>query len=483
MHWAVVFHLLGILLIIFSHTQLPPIAVSLLAADGDVWPFLQAYVLTLLAGLLLWLLTRKSTRELRHREGFWIVVLFWVVLASFGALPLVLGDNPSLSFTDAMFESMSGLTTTGATVLTGIDDLPMSVRYYRQQLQWFGGMGIVVLAVAVMPMLGVGGMQLYKAETPGPMKDSKLTPRIAETAKALWVAYLGLTIAAAVSYHLAGMSWFDAITHSFSTVATGGSSTHDASLGYFQSAAVEWVAILFMLLAGINFALHYSALSRGKLYLYLKDPEATTYLTIAAVVSLVIWVVLSRAHVDNSPWDELRHAAFQVVSMMTTTGFTTEDFSLWPTFVPVLLIMMSAVGGCAGSTAGGIKVVRVLLLYKQGKREIDKLIHPRAVIPIKLGGRPVSEHVISAIWGFFALYILSYILLSLAVTATGIDLVTAFSAVTASLNNLGPGLGQVVAGYEGLNSVAKWLLIFTMLLGRLELFTLLVLFSRSFWRS
>ncbi len=483
MHWAVVFHLLGLLLIIFSHTQLPPIAVSLLAADGNVWPFLQAYVLTLLAGLLLWLLTRKSTRELRHREGFWIVVLFWVVLASFGALPLVLGGTPSLNFTDAMFESMSGLTTTGATVLSGIDDLPMSVRYYRQQLQWFGGMGIVVLAVAVMPMLGIGGMQLYKAETPGPMKDSKLTPRIAETAKALWMAYVGLTVACAISYRLAGMSWFDAITHSFSTVATGGSSTHDASLGYFQSPAVEWVATLFMLLAGINFALHFSALSRGKLYLYLRDPEATTYFMIAAVVSLVVWVVLSRANVDSNPWDELRHATFQVVSMMTTTGFTTEDFSLWPTFVPVLLVMMSAIGGSAGSTAGGIKVVRVLLLYKQGKREIAKLIHPRAVIPIKLGGRPVSEHVISAIWGFFALYMLSYILLSLAVTATGVDLVTAFSAVTASLNNLGPGLGRVASNYESLNTAAKWLLIFAMLLGRLELFTLLVLFSRDFWRS
>jgi len=257
MHWAVVLHLLGVLLIIFSHTQLPPIAVSLLASDGNVWPFLQSYVLTLLVGLLLWSLTRKDTRELRHREGFWIVVLFWVVLAVFGAFPLVLGASPSLSFTDAFFESMSGLTTTGATVLSGIDDLPLSVRYYRQQLQWFGGMGIVVLAVAVMPMLGIGGMQLYKAETPGPMKDSKLTPRIAETAKALWMAYLGLTVACAVSYRLAGMRWFDAITHSFSTVATGGSSTHDASLGYFQSPAVEWVAIVFMLLAGINFALSF----------------------------------------------------------------------------------------------------------------------------------------------------------------------------------------------------------------------------------
>ncbi len=483
MHWAVVLHLLGVLLIIFSHTQLPPIAVSLLASDGNVWPFLQSYVLTLLVGLLLWSLTRKDTRELRHREGFWIVVLFWVVLAVFGAFPLVLGASPSLSFTDAFFESMSGLTTTGATVLSGIDDLPLSVRYYRQQLQWFGGMGIVVLAVAVMPMLGIGGMQLYKAETPGPMKDSKLTPRIAETAKALWMAYLGLTVACAVSYRLAGMRWFDAITHSFSTVATGGSSTHDASLGYFQSPAVEWVAIVFMLLAGINFALHFSALSRGRLYLYLRDPEATTYFTIVALVSLVVWVALSRAHINTSPWDELRHAVFQVVSMMTTTGLTTEDFSLWPTFVPVLLVMMSAVGGSAGSTAGGIKVVRVLLLYKQGKREIAKLIHPRAVIPIKLGGRPVSEHVISAIWGFLALYMLSFLLLALAVTATGVDLVTAFSAVTASLNNLGPGLGQVISNYAVLNTTAKWLLIFAMLLGRLELFTLLVLFSRSFWRS
>jgi len=362
MRWTVVFHLLGILLIIFSHTQLPPIAISLLTDDGDVWPFVQAYVLTLLVGLILWLLTRKGKHELRHREGFWIVVLFWVVLASFGALPLVLNGTPTLSFTDAMFESMSGLTTTGATVLSGIDDLPMSVRYYRQQLQWFGGMGIVVLAVAVMPMLGIGGMQLYKAETPGPMKDSKLTPRIAETAKALWIAYLGLTVACAISYRLAGMSWFDAITHSFSTVATGGSSTHDASLGYFQSPAIEWVATVFMLLAGINFALHFSALSRGKLSLYLRDPEAKTYLMIAAVITLVVWVVLSRAHIESGPWDELRRAAFHVVSAMTTTGFTTEDFSLWPTFLPVLLVMMSAVGGSAGSTAGGIKVVRVLLL-------------------------------------------------------------------------------------------------------------------------
>ena len=475
---------MGLLLVIFSTSQLPPILVSLIYQDGAFKAFAIAYIITLVTGLLLWLPVYHIKRDIRTRDGFVIVVLFWLLLALFGALPFAVAEQPHMPFTDAFFESMSGLSTTGATTLSGIDDLPASIRYYRQQLQWLGGMGIVVLAVAVMPMLGVGGMQLYRAETPGPIKDNKLTPRIMETAKALWYIYLGLTVACAIAYWIAGMSAFDAIGHSFSTIAIGGFSTHDASIGFYKDyPGVEYVAIVFMLLAGINFALHFISWRNRSLLPYLNDAEARTYLYIVFVVTMVCVGLLWYAETYDDWQLTIRHGIFQAVSIATTTGFTTEGFTLWPLLLPVLLITASFIGGCAGSTAGGMKVIRGILLYKQGVREIFRLIHPDAIFHIKVGGKPMTSQVISAVWGFFVLYVLTFVVLSLFMTLTEQDLVTAFSAVAASLNNLGPGLAGVSKNYAGISDTGKWILCFAMMLGRLEFFTLLVLLTPTFWKN
>jgi trk system potassium uptake protein TrkH len=483
MRIEVILKILGVLLTLFSITLLPPMVIAFFSADQNQTPFVIAYILTLVTGLSFWLPTRGQQHDLQIRDGFVVVVLFWTVLASFGALPLLLSENPAVSMTDAFFEAMSGLTTTGATVLVGIDELPISILYYRQQLQWLGGMGIIVLAVAVMPMLGVGGMQLYRAETPGPMKNTKLTPRITETAKALWYIYLGLTVICATAYWLAGMSFFDAISHSFSTVAIGGFSTHDQSLGYFDSPVISMVAVVFMVVSGINFALHFTAFRSRRLSTYFQDSEVKAFVGILLVLTIVAVSVLFAAGTFQTAGDTLWHGIFQVVSMGTTTGFTTSGYHWWPSFLPAMLVLLSAVGGCAGSTAGGMKVIRGILLYKQGRRQIDHLIHPNALIPIKLGGKPVSEQVLESVWGFFALYVLSYVILGLSMAATGADLVTAFSAVTACLNNLGPGLGQVADNYSSLNNSGKWILSGAMLMGRLELYTLLVLLTPAFWRN
>jgi len=474
--------ILGILLMLFSITMLPPVLVSFIYDDGARLPFLQGFMLTLFTGFICWLPVYRAKRELRLRDGFLVVVLFWTVLGLFGALPLALYDELGLSFTDAAFESLSGLTTTGATVITGLDSLPHSILYYRQQLQWLGGMGIIVLAVAVLPMLGIGGMQLYRAETPGPMKDSKLTPRITETAKALWYIYLGLTIMCALAYWLAGMNAFDAIGHSFSTVAIGGFSTHDASMGYFNSALIETVAIFFMLLAGMNFAIHFTAWRTFDLRPYFFDSEARFYLVLLLIVSVVTSGYLYITESFDNLGSAIHHGVFQTVSIGTTTGFTTTGYAAWPGMLPVLLLFMSFVGGCAGSTGGGMKVIRFLLLLKQGMREITKLVHPNAQIPVKIGNKAMPNRIISSVWGFFSAYVAVFVFIMLVLMGTGMDQVTAFSAVAACMNNLGPGLGDVAAHYGEINDVAKWMLCFAMLLGRLEIFTLLVLLTPTFWR-
>ncbi len=483
MRHKAVLKILGILLVLFSATLVPPMVVSMVTDDGVMMPFVATLALNLALGAACWLPLRHNKSELRVRDGFLVVVLFWTVLSAMGSVPLILLQAPAISVVDALFESMSGLTTTGATILTAIDDLPPSILYYRQQLQWLGGMGIVVLAVAVMPMLGVGGMQLYRAETPGPVKHNKLTPRITETAKGLWYIYLGLTIACALCYYLAGMTPFDAVGHAFSTIAIGGFSTHDASLGFFHSNAINFIAMVFMLLSGLNFALHFTALRSGNLRVYLRDPEARAYFGLLLAVLVVTVAVLMRYQVFDQLGDNFARGAVQVVSVATTTGFTVTDFSAWPTFLPIMLILMSTAGGCAGSTAGGMKIVRMILLYKQGAREISKLVHPNALMPIKLGGKAVPDNVVNAVWGFLSLYMLSYVLLLLLVLASGADPVTAFSAVTACLNNLGPGLGAVAQNYAGVSDMGKIVLTFAMLLGRLELFTLLVLFTPVFWKG
>lgn len=483
MHLRVIQKILGLLLSIFSLALAPPLAISLIVDDGAAKAFALAAVGTLSAGLMLWYPVRKVEGDLKLRDGFLVVVLFWLVLGLSGSVPFLIAENPSMPVADAIFESMSGLTTTGATVIVGIDKLPPSILFYRQLLQWLGGMGIIVLAVAILPMLGVGGMQLYRAETPGPMKDSKLTPRITETAKTLWYIYVSLTCFCAIGYFIGGMSLFDAIGHSFSTVAIGGFSTHDASLGYFNSPAIEAVAILFMFLAGINFSLHFLAWRYRNAKPYFYDSEFRTYLTLLIVVGVICTATLTITNPDTSFVRALRDSAFQTVSIGTTTGFSTTSFQSWPSFLPLILLFLSFVGGCAGSTGGGIKVIRCLLLYKQGVREIRRLIHPSAIITIRMGGRAVGDRVVDAVWGFFATYVAVFVVLILALMATGLDQVTAFSAVAACLNNLGPGLGSVSAHYGDISATAKYLLCLAMMLGRLEIFTLLVLFTPSFWRA
>ncbi|MEE4361242.1 MAG: TrkH family potassium uptake protein [Pseudomonadales bacterium] len=477
-----IFRITGILLTLFSITMLTPIPFALYYAEGTAGSFLTAFGLTLGAGLAAWIPVARSKRELRNRDGFFITVLFYLALGLFGALPLWLEPGAWADYTDAAFESLSGLTTTGATVITGLDALPKSVLFYRQQLQWLGGMGIIVLAVAILPMLGIGGMQLYRAEMPGPVKDSKLTPRITETAKALWYIYLTLTIACGVAYWAAGMSMFDALCHSFSTVAIGGFSTHDASLAYFDSPMVESIAVVFMLLCGINFGLHFVAWRRRTLLAYLRDPETRAYFVMLGALAVITVAMLADLAVYD--WSgALRKGLFQVVSIATTTGFTTTDFSGWPTVLPYLLLFSAFTGACAGSTGGGMKVVRVMLIVLQGLREVKRLIHPAAVIPVKLGRSPVPDRVIDSVWSFFSAYVIVFLIMVMVLLTTGLDFITAFSAVAASLNNLGPGLGDVALHYGSLPDAAKWTLCIAMLLGRLEIFTLLVLVTPAFWRS
>lgn len=483
MQRTVIQRILGQLLMIFSISMIPPLLVGLYYSEPNVLvSFGEAFAATLITGFILWYPYRRQHGDLRLRDGFIIVVLFWTVLGSFGALPFYFSEALSLSVIDSVFESLSGLTTTGATVLSGLDNLPHSLLFYRQQLQWLGGMGIIVLAVAILPMLGVGGMQLYRAETPGPIKDSKLTPRITETAKALWYIYLFLTIACAFTYWLTGMNVFDAICHSFSTIAIGGFSTHDLNIQYFNSVQIEWVAIIFMLASGANFGLHFVAWRNRSLLYYWRDAEFKMYVSVLAAICLLTFLTLV-FHYQHNDWFLLvTKAVFQVVSIGTTTGFTSTEFSAWPTVLPVLLILISFIGGCAGSTGGGMKVIRVLLLLKQGLRELKRLIHPNAEFAVKLGKKPVENRVIEAVWGFLSAYIAVFVIMLVLLLASGIDQVSAFSAVAATLNNLGPGLGVVAQNYAEINSFSKVVLCLGMLLGRLEIFTLLVIFTPIFWR-
>lgn len=481
MQYSQIQRITGILLMLFSLGMLPAAAVGWYYSEQATDAFLIGFAITLIVGLLVWLPVRKQRNELRTRDGYLITVLFWLVLGLFGAVPLYLLELPELSIADSVFESFSGLTTTGATVITGLDTLPRSLLFYRQQLQWFGGMGIIVLAVAILPLLGVGGMQLYRAEMPGPLKDNKLTPRIAETAKVLWFIYTGLTLACASAYWAAGMSMFDAIAHSFSTVAIGGFSTHDTSIGYYNSSAIEMICLVFMVLSGVNFALHFTVWRFRSIRSYWQDPECRSYLLILLGLVIVCASVLIASQYYD-PISAIRYAAFQAVSIATTTGFTVTDFSAWPSVLPFLLLYASFAGACAGSTGGGMKIIRVVLVFKQGIREIKRLLHPNGVFPIKLGQRAVGDRVVEAVWGFCSVYVFTFAVLFLLLLGTGLDFVTAFSALAACMNNLGPGLGEVTAHYGELTASVKWLLSFAMLLGRLEVFTLLVLLTPMFWQ-
>ena len=473
----------GFLIAGSSLMMLPPVLVSYWYSDGTAWLFLLSAGILLVSGLLVFFPVQKTTHELRLREGFLVVVLSWLVLALVSALPFVLMAEPGLGYIDAFFESMSGLTTTGATILTQIDSLPRAVLYYRQQLQWLGGMGIIVLAVAILPMLRVGGMQLFKAETPGPMKDAKLTPRITETAKALWLIYVGITVVCAFAFWLGGMNLFDAVGHAFSTVAIGGFSTHDASFGHFNSLELEMIAMTFMAISGVNYALHFTAWRHASMQSYFVDPELKVYAGLLFGISLLVSMALFFGGTYETLGESIRYGTFQVVSALTTTGYTTAPFHEWLGFAPMLLILIAFIGGCSGSTAGGMKVIRTILLYRQAVREIRRLIHPRAVVPIKYSGRTAPPTVMDAIWGFFFLYIASFVSMGLLLTATGLDPLTAFSAVAACITNLGPALGEAGPHYASLNDAAKIILTIAMLLGRLEVYTLFVILTPTYWKG
>lgn len=481
MNFATVQRILGLLLMLFSLTMLPPAGVSLLYADDQWLLFVDSFVALAVLGTLIWWPARHSQRELRLRDGFLVVSLFWIVLGLAGAVPFALSESPQMSITDAVFEAVSGFTTTGATVITGLDGLPPSILYFRQQIQWLGGIGIVVLAVALLPMLGVGGMQLLKAESPRPSKDVRLTPRITETAKALWSIYAGLTLLCTLSYWAAGMNFFDALTHSFATVSTGGWSTYDASLGHFDSIAVESVAMVFMLLSSVSFALHFYVLRYRRIQDYWRDPEFRAFITLVFGLFALIAVTLVIKEI-YSPQGALRTALMQAVTVQTGTGFFTADFSAWPGALPVLLILMTFISGSAGSTSGGMKVIRWLLIFKQGSREVQRLIHPSAQIPVRLGGKPVDRRVIDAVWGFFAAYMILFGILMVLLMFTGVDHVTAFSAIATCMNNFGPGLGEVTQDFTSIGIAGKWLCVIAMLLGRLEIFPLLVIATPAFWQ-
>ncbi|EAU55019.1 TrkH family potassium uptake protein [Mariprofundus ferrooxydans] len=483
MHPKGVIWTIGVLVVLYGASMLIPAMLAMYYGAGHVAEFLEAGTIVMLTGGAMMWYGGGSPARLSHKDGFMIVALAWLVLSLIGAVPFwTTGTLPSV--VDAMFESASGLTTTGATVLTGLDNLPRSILLWRSMQEWLGGMGIIVLALAVMPLLGVGGMQLFKAESPGPVKD-KLTARVTETAKLLWYLYLSMTVVCALAYWSGGMTPFDAVNHAMCTVAIGGFSTHDASFGYFDSAGLRLMAVFFMVLAGINFTLHFAAALRGfSLRTYLHDEEFRTYILWIAMLFLVIFALLS---VNSGLGGEngFVDILFNVVSVATTTGFAVSDYGQWPPGATMLLLMTMFVGACAGSTGGGMKVVRILLLFRQGLREIRRLVHPHAVIHVKMGRLRMSSEVTEALWGFAVLYLVCYIMLAILVAFTGVDMVTAFSAAAACITNTGPGFGSVGPSgtYASMPEMAKSVLIFGMLLGRLEIYTFFVMLVPEFWRD
>jgi trk system potassium uptake protein TrkH len=481
--FAPVYRALGMIIMLFGLTMLAPLILSYATNDGAQAVYDESFGLTMLSGAFLWYRYRNCKRELTIRDGFLMVVLVWSVLPAFAAIPLML--QLGISHTDAYFETVSGLTTTGSTVLSNIDQLPMSINLWRHQLVWVGGMGLIVLAIAVLPLLGIGGRQMFKAETPGPMKDAKMTPRIAETAKGLWLVYLGVTVACCLSFRLAGMNWFDAVCHTFSTMGLGGFSTHDACFRYFDSPAFEAVAFVFILIAGLNFGTLFLAVSGRSLRPYLQDPEAGWFIGVTLVSIFVVAVYIWKDGIYADLDTAMRHAAFNLVSIATTTGFASVDFALWPIFAPLWMLFLSSFATSAGSTGGGIKMMRALLLYKQVYRELLRAMHPSAVYNIRIGGQVASQPILFAVLAFAFMYMVSIVSMTLVLAFTGLDIVTAFTAIVASVNNTGPGLGLVGPSttYEVLEDFQTWVCIFAMLLGRLEIFTLLVVLTPAFWRK
>ena len=471
-----ILNLFSILVLFFSFSYIFPIIVSIIYEDGALHLFLKTLIIVASIGFIGFFFTRRVKSELSQKDGFLIIVMFWVVLSTVGSVPFYLSG---MSAIDSFFESMSGITTTGATVIANIDILPESILFYRQLLQWMGGMGLIVLAIAVMPLLGIGGGQLYKTEIPGAMKEQKLTPRIKETAQALWVIYLGLTVACCLMYYVNGMTFFDAVSHAMSTVAIGGFSTHNESIGFYNSISIEFICMVFMLLSSFSFTLHYFAIYKRKPLKYIYDPELRFFISIIVLVLVFSSLIsmFSDSSVSPSSWELL----FHTISMVTTTGFSSSDTANWPFSISFLLLVGAFIGACSGSVGGGVKSWRVMIMLNHAYSNIMKIIHPNSVISLKIGTRNVGDDVATSVWGFFSIYVISFVLLLIAILTTGLDLESAFSAIGACLNNLGPGLGSVSDNYADINSASKSILAFAMLLGRLEIFTLLVIMTPMFW--
>ncbi len=478
-----VFALVGRVVALFALMMLVPLGFAWVQTDGMVGVFAASMAITFAFGLVLALSLRRYRRELQPRDGFLLVTVTWLLMPAFGALPLLLG-LPDLSFTDAYFEAMSGLTTTGATVLTGLERLPVSINVWRCFMVLIGGMGIIVLVVAILPLLGVGAAQLFRSETAGPMKDQKLTPRMAETARGLWIVYFAIAIACFLAFRLAGMSWSDAFMHMCSTMGLGGLAAYDASFAAFDSALIEAVAVFFMVLAGVNFALYFLVWKRRSVWVLLRDTEARLYLVLMLASVLGVAAYLRITGTYDSFVEALRHAAFNVVSIATTTGFASVDYAQWPIFAPVFMLFLCSFVTCAGSTGGGIKLVRSMLLLKTAKQELTRIVHPRAVVPVKLGGAVVPPSVMYSVLAFMLIYGVVMMVVTMLLLLSGLDLVTASTAAIACINNTGPGLGQVgpSGNYQGLTDFQTWVCTFAMLLGRLELLSVLVLFTPQFWR-
>lgn len=482
-----VLNLFGPLLAGFAATLLAPLLVAVVQGDGAASEFLTAGAGGIAAGLLIWRATQRYRGDLQPRDAFLLVSMVWTVLPALATVPLLLwfsGGSAGLTFTDAYFEAVSGLTTTGATTLTGLDALPPSINFWRCLLQWLGGMGILVLAVAILPLVGAGGADLLRAETTGPMKENKLAPRMAVTARILWTVYCVISVLCLLAYRMGGMSWLDAAMHMFTTLSLGGLSSHDASFAWFDSPALEWTAVLFMLAASCNFALYYTAVRARSFGALLLSSETKGTLTVmiggsAVVAALLLW---------NGVYDDgataLRLAAFNVVSVASTTGYATADYEKWPIFAPVLMILLSSFATSSGSTGAGIKMMRFIILTKQAAREMTRMQHPRAVVPLRLGTTIVADKVVFSILAFMLIYGATVLGCSMLLLFTGMSPTSAFSATLASVNNLGPGLEQVgpSQNFASLTDLQTWICIFAMLLGRLEMFSLLVLFTPGFWR-
>jgi trk system potassium uptake protein TrkH len=479
-----ILNVLGAIVVIFAVTMIVPLAVAFFGGDAALPAYDNAIVITLLAGGALFLATRRFKRELQPRDGFLLVTLVWTVLPAFATLPLLFHVH-GMSFTDAYFETMSGLTTTGATVMSGLDSLPLSINVWRHLLVWMGGMGILVLAVAILPLLGVGGAQVFKAESTGPLKEHKLTPRIAETAKGLYTIYFAISLACFLSYGWAGMAWRDAFMMMCSTMGLGGFAPYDASFGYWNSQQLETVSVLFMLLAGFNFSMHFLAWRKRSLWVYMTDPEGKAFLAVTLGSVLIIAVFLTWNEVYQEFGVAFRHALFNTVSIATTTGYASVDYNQWPIFAPILMLLLCCFATCAGSTGGGIKMIRAIILHKQALREFTRILHPRVINPVHIGGQVIENNVIFAVLAFMLIWGGSVIVFTMLLLFSGLDVITAFTAVIASINNTGPGLNQVgpATNYASLNDFETWVCTFAMLIGRLELLAVLVLFTPAFWRK